>query len=406
MLFTEQTQNLGEFSSTDQGTTMRLWDSVRGQSIWTIEPREHASSPAPSADGKRFIVVRKGSYPELRDVNSREVILRFGHSITDFVIAPDGNSVLTASAAGKVRIWESKDGRERSRLPGRDGYISAMAISPDAQILAAAFEDEIQLWDASGKSHGLITTTADVRSLEFSPNGSVLAGRNYSEGFQLWNPSNGTPILLPEVGPGSRIDYANSSSVVLREEERKRALDSGQGPNFERRLSLINLDNRKPVWEGAWRPSGSQHWVFSPDGSLFARDLGNEAGVAVDVITTTSGDLKSRFKIGLEGGMADFDGLTLLGISPNNRVLLVGQAGGDGCGGSFSGVRAFDLENGTDLKLPKKLANGYETFVGCGTGGEFPKFKFSPDGKYLAVKHDNSIDLWGARDRSVVFGNP
>ena len=113
-----------------------------------------------------------------------------GHSngVTAVAFSPDGQLLAFASEDCTAKLWEVASGREVRTLTGHSACVTAVAFSPDGQLLASASDDgTAKLWEvASGREvrtlSGQITKIGDwvnvdywVTAVAFSPDGQLLA---------------------------------------------------------------------------------------------------------------------------------------------------------------------------------------------------------------------------------------
>ena len=119
--------------------------------------------------------------------------LRLGKGkIQEIQFSPDGTRFAVATTVG-IWIYDGHTGEEL-RVPGYTDFVRSIAFSPDGTILAGASNDAaIYLWDAhTGKQKRILTGTgASVTRVLFSSDGQTLASVSGNPSVDLWNPYTG-----------------------------------------------------------------------------------------------------------------------------------------------------------------------------------------------------------------------
>jgi WD40 repeat protein len=98
---------------------------------------------------------------------------------------------------GVLKLYNAATGRELRALGGHKSEVKAVALSPDARLLASAAADNlIKLWDAqTGRElFTLAGHTAQVNSLAFNSDGRLLASASDDGSTVLWDARTGAQL--------------------------------------------------------------------------------------------------------------------------------------------------------------------------------------------------------------------
>jgi len=102
--------------------------------------------------------------------------------------APDGRTVLTGSADGTARLWDTRTGQEIRRFTTDTGVV-AVAYAPDGTRVLTGGDAGARLWDLqTGAAVGsLAQHNGNVNAAAFAPDGhSVLTGNDDGRAY-LWD---------------------------------------------------------------------------------------------------------------------------------------------------------------------------------------------------------------------------
>jgi RNA polymerase sigma factor (sigma-70 family) len=216
---------------------IRLWDPATGKEIQPYEGHQASvSQVAVSADGSTIWSAGDDGMLCRWDRATGRVVWRARQSatISNMVVSADGKRIVTTGLEPEMaRLWDAATGRELRRFRGPKGWIRAIALSPDASILAlAAWDRTIRFLDtANGKEHLVIrlpALNADFRGdcpLVFTPDGKTLISGNADSRdsiLYVWNTTTGKqlrqikqPTLRLAVSPDGRILATTGRDGVL-----------------------------------------------------------------------------------------------------------------------------------------------------------------------------------------------
>src|SRR5262249_39368618 len=112
-------------------------------------------------------------------------------------VASNGNEIFKA----KIKLWDVTTGEVRGMLNAEfdwmDSEVRCMAFSPDGKVVAGITEwgGRMIFWNpGTGKLLRKVRFAANTCSIEFSPDGKILASTNPNGTVELWDSAK----LIPQ----------------------------------------------------------------------------------------------------------------------------------------------------------------------------------------------------------------
>lgn len=279
--------------------------------------------------------------------------------IPSLAFAPDG-STLAAAWVGGVQLWRMADRMPIGRLGGYQGWIKAIAFSPNGAVVATGdYNGTVQLWRAGDGTplYTLLGHTDAVESLTFSPDGRILA----SSGFwatNLWRVADGTFLSALERGSSPQIAFSPDSTMVAIPRSDSIEIRRVADGNLVRKLAGAEFGSVDEI-------------SYSPDGATLTAASRN------GLVQSWSVDGGPPRRVLLSG--ADEAWHEAFSFSPDGATLALGMQDGS--------VKLWRVADGIFLRRLPGRFNAVSSLA------------FSPDDALLAVAaEDNSVSLWRVAD--------
>jgi WD40 repeat protein len=411
-----------ESTTTHENVVGRLWDAETGAELIGLPwPREQ-TGPARRArfypDGRRILTILSGSgwsiigddplHPAIWEADRGQLLasLRRDESnappearrTSDLAISPDGQRLAIAYEDGLVRLL-SPSGTPLKALSGHTGAVRALAFTPDGRRLVSASDDG----------------TARVWDTRIGEEADRARGRWPEAQFVVYSPDG--RIVAAAMGPVIAFRDAATGRELARTDPLRNRTYPNQPPLFspDGRALLVNSGGVLTLFDTA---SGRRSWTigrmsghhlrmaFSPDGRTVAFADGD--GHLIEAATG-----RERFKLIAtfpsdvlpirRAGFPDYP-VRDIGFSPDGTMVVTSWGpSGAGRGPSIGDPLAllWDARDGRQLAVL--------TDSGAAGGPLVLEAVFSPDGRRLATASAGSeVRIWDVatgRVRVVLRGH-
>ena len=203
-------------ASGSEDNTLRLWDTVTARETLTLAGDSNLvqALASSSPDG----VPLPGWDPRTEQLlaNATEAPGR----IRSLAFSPDGTTLASGSADGKIRLWEVETGRSLSSFSAHDGLVLALAFSPHGKVLASGGSDTlVRVWDVDSEHLLSILRghTDSVDTVAFAGDGELLASGGRDRHIQLWDVGTDDLITSFQVKEGAirELMFSTDSEKLL-----------------------------------------------------------------------------------------------------------------------------------------------------------------------------------------------
>ena len=373
-------------ATASRDSTVRLWDADTAKHKTTLKHRQGVNATLPwnhganavnaiaySPDGNTIATGTQNGKVRLWDARTGRLKTKFrahAFGIVSIAYSPDSNMIATASWNGTAELWDGQTGKHRTTIT-KHSRIAPLAYLPDGNTIATGEPSGFGVRDASTGKRETLTTIRGT-PIAYSPEGNTIATKNWNDTVQLWNAKTGKRKTT--------LKHTNLIHLLFtdREYEISSAVFSPDGNTVvtvgeyythdEGTIYLwhVRTGKRKIIYEG-----DNYHSVvaFSPDGrTIVSGDLGGKIQFWNPVTSELEATITTQHTSGVKSLVYSPDGKTIAISKRNTNV-----------------VRLWDI------------ATRENTITLVGHTGEVSAIAYSPDGRTIATgSHDRTVRLWDA----------
>ncbi len=325
------------------------------QEGWLLALRGHkdeVASAAFSPDGKRIVTASKDETARVFDATTgRELLILhepkppakpekpgeepfagdfISYAINSATFDPSGGKIVTASADGLVRVWDSAGGRLllTIRMPNEptDGLpldpnaqppeALAAAFSPDGSAIAAVTADNlVRLFNATSGAPSIVLRGHEdtIRSVAFSLDGTRIVTGSWDKTARVWNARTGQPVAMirePDSGIYAAAFSPDGTKLAL-------ALD-------DMTARIVDSSSGKEIAAMRGHTAAVFSVAFSSDGTRIVTASGNQSAASDNtarIWDVATGQELWRFR-------GHSSALTSAAFSPDGTRIVTSSADG------------------------------------------------------------------------------
>lgn len=251
--------------------TAKVWDSITGQLIMTLEHGGWVMSARFSPHGKRIITVASDKFVRIWDASQGRLLHSFsnpGGLVKSARFSPNGEYILAAYEDGTARVLDAESGKEAHILKDpRGGAIKGAVYSHDGKRIAVLIKDKdpdvkflttsVRILKAEDGSE-LTSVKGAFTDVNFSPDGSQFVTASLNQIATVWNVTTGEEVFSLSGHDGTVTSAAYSADG--------------------RRIITASQDKTARIWDAKTGElimtlGGHEDWVMSAEFSLDGRQV-------------------------------------------------------------------------------------------------------------------------------------
>jgi WD40 repeat protein len=337
-------------SSVD-GTFEDCYEECKSDDVFTYG-FPHPELPRYNFEGKGSCIS-----PDTPFLTNSAILKGSTGAVSSVSFSPDGSRIVSGSANGTVRVWDSQTGNPIGNPMTEPSEVNSVSFSPNgSRIVSGSANGTVRVWNAT--SGELLTTLeghiARVFSVSFSPNGSRIVSGSADSTVRVWNSHTGNPIGDPIRHDKfvSSVSFSPDGSRIVSGswDDKVRVWDAVSGG-----LLKTLVGHTSYVFSVSFSPDGSR--IVSGSGDKTVRVWNSHTGALIRTLT----------------GHTDW--VISVSFSPDGSHIVSGSAD--------KTVRVWDVVSGGLLS----------TLVGH-TDVVY-SVSFSPEGsRIVSGSGDNTVQVW------------
>jgi WD40 repeat protein len=367
---------------------LRVWDVASGkEEIARNEPGHVVWAVAYDSEGKRLISADAAGTIKVWDARGQRLTSFAGHDkgVNQLAFSSDGKRLATASLDGTCKIWDTDKWKQIRSLSAKGKTFEAVAWSRDGKLLAAGDDAQVVIWNADtydvlhtlptpGK--GLLAFTPDARTLLTAQHANT---KGEKSSFKRWDVKKGTEQKTCQQFTFNGFDFFHLSPDG-------KMVYALHNPPVN--THVLALDAEGCLLQPPAQGHGS--WVecvaFSPDGRFLASGSHDWTVRIWNLAGWKAGEPQPP----CGGFLVTADTVFSLAFSPDGTLLAAAS-------GSTGRLCLWDVAR-------SRMLHNLAGHVRRGSA-----LAFTPDGRTLAAGSGGRLNLWdvktGKREESPVWND-